>query len=142
MQKLSLNNIDAKALIKNTLVIIFGTVLLAFGTGVFLVPFNLVTGGISGLSIILVNIIRIDILTVDVFVTILTWLLFFLGWIILGSEFTLKTLVSAIVYPIALSIFIKIFNAGVRCFGIVNPRRIIGQICSKSRFFIGIFVFC
>ena len=61
-----------------------------------------------GFSIILVNIIRIDVLTVDVCVTILTWVLFILGWIILGSEFTLKTLVSAIVYPIALSIFMRL----------------------------------
>lgn len=108
MQKLSLNNIDAKQLIKNTLIIIFGTVLLAFGTGVFLVPFNLVTGGMSGLAITLVNFIHVEFLTVDVYVTIMTWTLFVLGWIFLGTDFTLKTLVSAIVYPIALSLFIKL----------------------------------
>lgn len=93
MQKLSLGNINKKDFLKNTLLIVFGTVLLAFGTGVFLVPFNLVTGGMSGLAISLVNFIPIEFLTVDVYVTILTWSLFILGWIFLGTDFTMKTFV-------------------------------------------------
>ena len=99
--------------LKNALTVIFGTVILAFGTGVFLVPFNLVTGGMTGLSISLVKIIPLDFMTVDLYVTVLTWILFFVGWIFLGTDFTVKTLISAIVYPIALSFSIKLSSPDV-----------------------------
>lgn len=99
--------------LKNALTVIFGTVILAFGTGVFLVPFNLVTGGMTGLSISLVKIIPLDFMTVDLYVTVLTWILFFVGWIFLGTDFTVKTLISAIVYPIALSFSMKLSSPDV-----------------------------
>ncbi len=113
MKKLKLDKKALNYFIKNTLTVVFGTVLLAFGTGVFLVPFDLVTGGMSGLAISLVNFIPIDFLTVDVYVTILTWTLFILGWIFLGSDFTFKTFISALVYPIALSLFMKLPSPNV-----------------------------
>ena len=42
-----------KGLLINTLVIIFGDLLLAAGIGVFILPFNIDNGGVSGISVIL-----------------------------------------------------------------------------------------
>ena len=36
--------------IKNNLLVVLGTIILAFGTGIFLLPFDLVTGGVSGIA--------------------------------------------------------------------------------------------
>jgi len=90
--------------LKNILLIILGTLVLAFGCAVFVVPFNLVTGGVTGLSIVIDHIIG-DFIPIDFTIAALTWIMFFLGLIFLGKDFAIKTLVSAIVYPPAISFF-------------------------------------
>ena len=102
------SKIDIKSVLKNTAFVVFGTLILAFGTAVFVIPFNLVVGGVSGLGIILSKIIAVDFLSVNVIITSLTWLTFFLGLFILGKAFDSKTLVSTIIYPPALSLFSKL----------------------------------
>jgi uncharacterized membrane-anchored protein YitT (DUF2179 family) len=47
---------------------------------------------------------------IDIVIGIITWGLFFLGLIILGWDFAIKTLVSTIVYPIAISLFLKMVS--------------------------------
>ena len=91
-------------LIKNFLLVIIGTSVLGFGVAVFILPFNLVTGGIPGIAIILNNLIPLEVITEAMWVTIITWVLFFIGWIILGKSFALKTLTSTIVYSIVVNV--------------------------------------
>ena len=98
--------------IKNLLLVIFGTLVLAFGCAVFVVPFDLVTGGVTGLSIVIDHVIG-GIIPIDIIIAILTWAMFFLGLIVLGKEFALKTLVSAIVYPTAISLFMRLVSPDV-----------------------------
>ena len=86
--------------IKHSLLVILGSLILGVGCGIFLVPHNIVSGGLSGLAIIINHFFPV--MDVELFVTILTWVFFFLGWIILGKKFALSTLISAIVYPLAL----------------------------------------
>lgn len=93
---------------KNILLVIGGTLILAFGTSIFILPFDLVTGGIAGISIIINRILPFEFITVDIIVTVLTWLLFFMGLILLGRGFAAKTLISSIVYPIGVSLFLKL----------------------------------
>ena len=69
--------------------------------------FELVTGGMSGIAIILVELLPFS-LSVDVYITILTWALFLLGLLVLGRDFALKTLVSTIVYPLFFSLFMRL----------------------------------
>lgn len=90
--------------------VIAGSIILAFGFAVFVFPFDLVTGGVSGFSVALVKILPFDFLTVDMCVAILTWVLFFVGLIFLGKAFALKTLLSSIVYPIALSLWMRLLE--------------------------------
>ena len=96
----------------NMLYVLLGTVSMAVAVGMFLKPFNLVTGGISGLSIALYNITNkfftIPIAgrdyTMEIYTAIITWALFFIGWIFLGRKFALKTVVSSISYTVLLPI--------------------------------------
>ena len=102
--------------LKNIFLVILGTAILAFGTGIFLIPFDLVTGGISGIAIILDKLLPINnflIPSIDIYVTILTWGLFILGLFILGKNFAIKTLISTIVYPPMLSLSIKLISMEV-----------------------------
>jgi len=97
--------------LKSLLLVIAGTLVLAFGTAIFIIPFDLVTGGISSIAIILHKIIPV--LTIDLLITLVTWTLFFIGLIFLGKGFALKTLVSAIVYPIGIALFSRLVDPGV-----------------------------
>ena len=96
---------NGKRTVKNLLLVIVGTLILSFATAIFLVPFRLITGGISGISLVLDAIIPWDFVTTDLLITVLTWTFFFLGLIFLGKEFALKTLISAIVYPLGTALF-------------------------------------
>ena len=95
---------DVLNYIKNLILVIFGTAVLAFGTAVFIVPFDLVTGGVSGLAIVLEKIVPFA-LSIDFYITALTWILFFLGLIFLGRGFAIKTLLSTVFYPILFTLF-------------------------------------
>lgn len=95
---LKINKYDIWNILKHIFLVAIGTGILAFGTAVFLVEYNLVTGGISGIAIVLNSLFPSA--GEDFYITVLTWALFFLGWIFLGHNFALKTLLSTILYPI------------------------------------------
>ena len=67
---------------KNFIFVVFGTMMLALGTGIFIVPYDIVCGGLSGLAIIINKSLE-GILSIDLIVTILTWFLFFIGLFII-----------------------------------------------------------
>ena len=111
MKKLFASKHDLLVAVKNAVYVILGTVLLAFGFAVFLEPYKLVTGGITGLSIALAYVSESEFLTADVFVTIFTWSFFFVGLFVLGKSFALNTLISTIVYPPFFSLFMRLTEA-------------------------------
>ena len=98
--------------LKNFALVLIGTLVLAFGCAIFVVPFNLVTGGVTGISIIINEIIQ-GAIPIDLVIGVLTWGLFFIGLFILGRDFAIKTLVSTIVYPVAISLFMRLVSPGV-----------------------------
>ena len=99
------NKTDILRTLKNVSMVVVGTIILAFGTSVFLLPFNLVTGGVSGYSIVIKSLLPFDFISKEMIIAILTWTLFFLGFIILGKGFAMKSLISTLVYPIATALF-------------------------------------
>ena len=103
--KKTLNRSDVLRTAKNVLLVVVGTVILAFGTSVFLLPFDLVTGGVAGYSIVIKSLLPFDFITKEMVIAALTWTLFLLGFIILGKDFAAKSLISTIVYPIATALF-------------------------------------
>ncbi len=112
----SIFNFNFVTTVKNLFLTLSGTVVLAFGTGIFLIPFDLITGGVSGMGIILAKIFSpisfLEFLTADLYSSILNWILFFIGLIFLGKSFAAKTLVSTIVYPFALSLSVRLAESG------------------------------
>ncbi len=102
-----------KQMIRNIGLVLIGTVVLSFGVAIFILPHELVTGGIPSLAIIVARIVPFEFFTVDIAVTVLTWLLFFLGFIFLGKSFAAKTLLSTIVYPTCVSLLLKMTESEV-----------------------------
>ena len=99
--------------VRNVLLTVAGSLILAFGISVFLLPFNLVSGGMSGLSIIIKAVIRFDFITIELINAVLTWVLFFIGFLVFGKDFAAKTLISAIVYPLGVVIFKNLADPSV-----------------------------
>ena len=98
---------------KSVALIIAGTLILSFGTSVFLLQFDLVSGGVSGMAIVIDHAISeyipaLRFLTLESIITIITWVLFFTGLFVLGKNFALKTLLSTAIYPIGVLLFSKL----------------------------------
>ena len=104
------SKVALKALIRNSIYVIVGSIILAIGVGLFVKPFSLVTGGVSGFSIALATyfpeIIVVDgvDMTMELFTAVITWTLFFVGLIFLGKRFAIKTLLSSAVFTLTLPI--------------------------------------
>ena len=98
--------------VKNDLTVILGTAILAFATSVFLVPFQLVTGGMTGLAIVLAQWLPFS-FSIDLYIGIMTWVLFLVGLIFLGWRFAAKTLLSAVFYPVFFTLFHKLVDPNV-----------------------------
>ncbi len=91
-------------MIFNVVLVLVGTFVVAFGASVFLIPFEIVSGGLSGFSILIAMFVPLDI---DILVMIFTWGLFLVGLIFLGRKFSAKTFISSIFYPIFVSIILR-----------------------------------
>lgn len=105
MKLLKCTKRDALRTVKNLFLVVFGTLVLSFGTSLFLLPYDLVAGGVSGYSIIISQLIPLEYVTDELVITAITWILFFVGLLVLGKDFAMKTLVSTIVYPIGIALF-------------------------------------
>lgn len=97
--------------LKNIMLTVVGTAILAFGAATFIIPFDLVVGGISSMAIILEKIIQIPFFTVERIIAILAWSLFVVGLFTLGKAFAFKTLISTIVYPMLISTFTRLISS-------------------------------
>ncbi len=99
---------------KNLFLVIIGSLLLSFATSFFYLPYNIVSGGISGLAIVLSNLIKVNIsfINEEFYITIFTWAFFILGIFTLGKRFALQTLCATIVYPIGVYLFSFLYSNG------------------------------
>lgn len=87
-----------KTSIKNIFFMIFGSAILAFSYQLFYFSMNIISGGVSGLAIVINSFASF--LSSGVWATILTWIFFFIGLIFLGPKFSIKTLISTIAYSL------------------------------------------
>ncbi|MEG1257244.1 YitT family protein [Clostridium sp.] len=88
-----------KTEVKNYLMIMFGITILAIGINVYYSPQHLVTGGVSGLSIVLEYAFKIPLWLTNIIVNIP---LFIIGIKIKGMEFAKKAIFGAIYVSVAL----------------------------------------
>ena len=92
--------------ILNIFLLIFGSVLIAFGTAIFLIPSGIPAGGLSGAGVVIQYLVPS--FEIEYFVLICTWIFFVVGWILLGTRFAFRTLISTIIYPLALLLFSRV----------------------------------
>lgn len=87
---------------------LLGSFVLAFGTGVFLTPANVVAGGISGIGIIINHFLGTpDFNVVDIVVWTLNIFFLILSIIFMGKRFTLHTLIATFAYPAFLTLITR-----------------------------------
>ena len=90
-----------KQLLLDSLAIIVGNFLLAVGVSFFIIPNDILTGGVAGIAIALSPLINLEVETI---ISGLVIVCFVLGLVFLGRKFALKTVGSSILYPIFLNI--------------------------------------
>lgn len=72
----------------------------AIGIGLFLLPANILTGGVAGIVALIHPFI--DSVSEDILVIIISTVLFIIGVIFLGKEFTVNTIIHSLSYPFIL----------------------------------------
>ena len=85
----------------NTLVFFFGVVLLALTYNLFLMPHNLVVGGMSGLAVIFNELFGWN---STAFIYISSFLLLIVSFVFLGKKETSNTVVGSLLYPLMISV--------------------------------------
>lgn len=90
----------------NNFLVIIGSALLALGAAVFLIRLSIVSGGLSGIAIIVQHYYN-NTMVIDIIVAVATAILWFIGLFFCGKDFAFKTLVSSIIYPLLLSVFLR-----------------------------------
>ena len=97
---------------KKYLLLVVACFCLALAYSGFIIQGNLMTGGLGGLTIIVDSILPEDFIfnSVGFVFTILSWVLFFVGWIFKGKDFALKTLFCTILYPLFVSLLEIVFK--------------------------------
>lgn len=112
LNKFSLKNLFTPENILAHINIFFGTLLIAISIHFIYSPTNLVTGGISGLGIIIEKNFSISVST---FVWIANIFLLLLSYVTLGKEYFFKTIYATILLPLILKYF-EALNPGGRFF--------------------------
>lgn len=84
-----------------TLVVILGNCIYAFGVAMFIMPGGLITGGTTGIGLFVNDVTG---LSVTIFVLCFNVVMFLIGFLAFGWKFAANTIVSTFSYPIALGI--------------------------------------
>ncbi|MBE5787643.1 MAG: YitT family protein [Clostridiales bacterium] len=88
--------------------VLAGTLAYAFGISVFVGPAGLITGGITGLGLLVE---RLSGFSMSTFVLIVNTGLFILGFFVLGKRFAATTALSTFLLPVALEMFDRFWPA-------------------------------
>ncbi len=93
----------------NIVAILIGNAIYALAVVLFIVPNNLITGGTTGLSLLLYNQFGIP---MSGFIFVFNGVMFLVGLFVLGKKFALSTLISTFFYPTAFAFFEKTIGYG------------------------------
>lgn len=96
-----------KRTIKSILFVVLGNLLHALAVTLFLLPSGLVTGGTTGIALIINHLWDISI---SGFVLIFNVIMLLVGWIVLGKGFAMTTLASSFLYPFFLELCKRIIG--------------------------------
>ncbi len=96
---------DLREQITTVAIIFLGNLILAFGIIVFIVPSDFITGGATGIALLLTHITPLNL---ETGVSILNVIMFLLGFLVLGKKFAATTLISTFLYPMSLGLLQRI----------------------------------
>ncbi len=102
-----------KKLIRNSLYMVLGAFIMAIGEGFFVIPMNIISGGVSSLAIIFHSIPVLSNLSIQTYLYIFNWGLFALGIFTIGLKYSLRTLLFTILYPLFVQFFTWIISITV-----------------------------
>ena len=94
-----------KKRVYETIMIIIGNLILAFGLCAFVTPVGLISGGASGIGIAVKSITGINI---SYTVYVINFIMVVIGFIFLGKKFAFGTLLSTFLYPTFIALFERI----------------------------------
>lgn len=92
-----LKAVDKKGRIKKYFFLVVGSFFLALAFNVFFKPISIVTGGVSGISIVVYKLFGID---TTMFIAISYVILLIISLLVLGKETTKHSLIGSILYPV------------------------------------------
>ena len=87
---------------RETLMIIIGNAVLAFGICAFITPHGIIMGGAYGIGILVKELTGLPISSVVFAINIV---MFVIGYFVLGKKFAIGTLLSTVIFPTFLSVF-------------------------------------
>lgn len=98
---------QTKHYLRDALFLIVGNLLVVTSVRFFVIPFNLLSGGVAGVAVALQPLLpfNVEISTIINFIVLGT---FVLGTVFLGREFTLKTIASSLMYPVFLELLMLV----------------------------------
>ena len=108
--------------IKKLAMVILGNTIYCIGVVAFILPLGLITGGTTGLGLIVNNFMEVPL---EVFTAIFNVAMFMIAWFILGASFAITTMVSTFYYPAILGVFQKI-----EYFKSLTDDLLLGTICA------------
>jgi len=86
-------------------VIVGGNLILAFATACFILPYNIVTGGVAGIAVVLEPLFHIP---AQWSINGIMLVMFVVGTVCLGRTFAVKTVISSIAYPMFLNLILAL----------------------------------
>ena len=95
---------------KSLIITLLGNALYAFSVALFLLPADLVTGGTTGIALLVHHLTGMPI---SLFVLLFNVAMLLLGWWILGLKFAVTTIVSTFSYPLFLELFTRLIHGFV-----------------------------
>lgn len=91
--------------LKNWALLFLGNLILVFGVVTFILPHNVLSGGVAGVAIAMSPIVHIE---PPILINIILFVTFIFGFIFLGKDFALKTIMSTILYPVYMGLLMKL----------------------------------
>ena len=91
-----------KRVIRDSLLVVLGNAVVAFGVAVFAVPSDLIVGGATGLSLIIEQFVSVNYATI---VFGINMVMLIIGFLVLGKKFAAGTILSSFIFPFFLDLF-------------------------------------
>lgn len=105
-----IKNLNVPEKVKEIILIMIGSCLLALSNTIFIVPFDIVKGGMTSIAMMISNLLMpiTGINTTDIVLWVINIILWFVALFLIGKKFAMSTLVGTIAYSTFFNFIFKI----------------------------------